>query len=133
MPSLVNIDATRREAAMKTSTCRYFHFEKAWRFRWKSTRRAQATSGRGGAGAPIFKAIAVSATAIGSCAWITCGRTSATTRPSCQAACTSNSLFGEKPTNRSPSRALRFNSPSSCATSTAGCPSSSRPFTVSRT
>ena len=46
MPSASRIEAIVADAATKTSTCRYFHFENACRLRWKSTRRAAATSGR---------------------------------------------------------------------------------------
>ena len=133
MPSLSRMPAMTRDAAMKTSTWRYFHFENAWRFRWKSTRRAATTSGLRGRPFFICSAIAASATPIGSCAWTTSGFTSRSTWPSCQAACTSNSLRGEKPTKRRPSCARRFSSPPSCATSTAGWPSSSRPVTSCRT
>ena len=47
MPSLARIAAIAFDAAMNIDTCRYFHCENEWRFRWKSTRR-EATSGGAG-------------------------------------------------------------------------------------
>ncbi len=68
------------EAAMNTSTWPYFHFENAWRFRWKSTRREATTSGWRGAPVRICRAMAASDTAIGSCACTTSGSISRSTR-----------------------------------------------------
>ncbi len=122
-----------REAATNTSTWRYFHFEKACRLRWKSTLRDATTSGTSARAVRICSAMAVSETAIGSCACTTSGRRSSRTFASCQPAWTSNSLRGAKPRNRRPSPARRRSSPLSWASRMASWPASARPVTVSST
>ncbi len=129
MPSATSRLRIASELAMKQSTWPYFQREnELWAMR-NSTRR-EATSGGLGVGDEIESAVAAIATACGSCACTTSGRSCRTTRDSRQAAARSISCFGARGIRSSPSD-MRLNSaPSGCATSAARWSSRRRPSTV---
>ena len=123
---------SRRDAAMKPSTCRYFHCENAFACRWKSTRREATIFGRG-FGAPNDNASAAIETACGSCACTIAGVPLADDAGERHAVARSISFIGASGSRSAPSEARRYSSPSGCATSTARWPRARSPSTVRRT